>query len=120
MPPLRHMGYTCRALAIGRCAKIPTMPRPSSCTHLEWTATRNALFAEVGVENEVAKAMNLIQHYYSELVNTVGNKCRNVAELIAAHLDGGSATSGERDIGRLCPSPVLDKPTTTAYGLPRT
>ena len=67
---------------------------PTDFTHAEWMATKDALFAVKGVENEVAKAMNLMQRYYGELMNTVGNKGRNVAELIAACLDGGSATSG--------------------------
>ena len=64
---------------------------PTQFTHAQWMTLKNALFASSGIAKDISKAMNIVQHYYSELMNTVAVKGRIFAEVVATHYTVGGA-----------------------------
>lgn len=69
---------------------------PTQFTHDGWMGLKDALFTAGGTEKAVAMTMNIAQHYYSELMNMVGNKGRILAEIAAAHFDGSNVSGDGR------------------------
>lgn len=97
-----------QAAALTTGAPIPRSERsmhhdqanpPTAFTHDEWMGLKDALFAAGGTMKALAKTMNIAQHYYSELMNMVGNKGRILAEIAAAYFYGSNASSGGRGGG---------------------
>lgn len=61
---------------------------PPRILHAEWMTVKDALWKKTGVFKSLALDMNIAQHYYFELKDTVGSKGRTFAEELAAYWNG--------------------------------